>query len=209
MLAVAGDVPTAREHEPRAGRGMVEHGLSGAARVAVHAPRTSTTRTPSQPATARLITSRSSVAPGKTVMRVLRAVELADALRPARADDLVAAVKRVLGHVLAELAGDADGADVHRGFLLGTLVRWLTLQPATAPPARDRAQALRRPRSFPRCAAQGLGVDDEIESVRLTVADVVFQAARQLVRVGSVMSAGTATDANTTSPPAVTSLELV
>ena len=52
-------------------------------------------------------------------------------------------------------------------------------------------------------------MDDEIESVRLTVADVVFQAARQLVRVGSVMSAGTATDANTTSPPAVTSLELV
>src|SRR3954466_13395673 len=38
VLAVAGDVPTAREHEPRAGLCVVEHGFSGAGGVTVHAP---------------------------------------------------------------------------------------------------------------------------------------------------------------------------
>ena len=45
------------------------------------------------------MTSRSSVAPGRTVMRPLKRVELPHALLPTHADHLVAPVKRVLHHV--------------------------------------------------------------------------------------------------------------
>ena len=74
---------------------------------------TSTTSTPSQPATARSMISRSSVTPGNTVMRPLNAVELVHALRAADTDHLVAAVKRVLDHVLPELPRCPDDADFH------------------------------------------------------------------------------------------------
>jgi hypothetical protein len=68
--AVAGDVPPAREHEarPPEARGRAPPGPFPTKYP--WTPRgTSTTSTPSHPATARLMTSRSSVAPGTTVMR--------------------------------------------------------------------------------------------------------------------------------------------
>ena len=75
---------------------------------------TSTTSTPSHPATARLMTSGSSVAPGMTVMRPLNLSSFPTLCSPAHADDLVAAIERVLHHVLAELSGGSDDADPHR-----------------------------------------------------------------------------------------------
>jgi len=47
---------------------------------------------------------------------VAEAVQLVNALLPADSDDLVPAVERVLGHVLPELADDAD---LHRFLLAG------------------------------------------------------------------------------------------
>lgn len=69
VLAVERDVPPPRDHEARAGRRVVEYRLGSARRVPVDPPRASTTRTPSHPATARMMTSRSFVAPGMTVIR--------------------------------------------------------------------------------------------------------------------------------------------
>src|SRR4029077_1449802 len=77
VLPVTGDMPAAGQHQPRAGCREVEHRLSGPCRVAVDTRGTSTARTPSHPATACLMTSRSSVAPGTTVMRPVSASSLA------------------------------------------------------------------------------------------------------------------------------------
>jgi hypothetical protein len=71
VLAIAGDVPAAGEDEAGAGLGVVEDGPGCARGVAVDAQGTRTVRTPSQPATAFLMTSESSVAPGTIVMRSL------------------------------------------------------------------------------------------------------------------------------------------
>jgi hypothetical protein len=73
IVTVTRDVPPAGKHQPRALRRVVEHRLSRLGRVPVHARGTSTVRTPTQPATALLMTSRSSVAPGTTVMRPVNA----------------------------------------------------------------------------------------------------------------------------------------
>ena len=44
----------------------------------------------------------------------LEPVELAHAWLPAYADDLVAPIERMLDHVLAELPGGSDDANLHR-----------------------------------------------------------------------------------------------
>src|SRR5215218_6456952 len=76
VLAVEGDVPATGEHEARSWRAW----SSTAWAVPVEYPwtprGTSTTSTPSHPATARLMTSVSSVAPGTIVMRPLNASSL-------------------------------------------------------------------------------------------------------------------------------------
>lgn len=46
---------------------------------------------------------------------ILQIVELVDALLPANSDYLVAALQRMLRHVPAELAGDADDANLFHG----------------------------------------------------------------------------------------------
>ena len=78
VLAVARDVPPAREHEARAPEAR-SRALPGPSPSSTrgHPRGTSTTSTPSHPATARSITSRSSVAPGMTVMRPLNASSFA------------------------------------------------------------------------------------------------------------------------------------
>ena len=73
VLAVARDVPPVREDEPRARRRVVEHRLRGAGRVVLDAPGHQHRE---HPVTAALMTSRSFVAPGMTVMRPLNASSL-------------------------------------------------------------------------------------------------------------------------------------
>src|SRR5512132_3729532 len=74
---------------------------------------TSTTSTPSQPASARLlgVVRRSR----NDADLPLEGIELADALLPADGDDLVAALECVPNHVPAELPRGADDTDPHRG----------------------------------------------------------------------------------------------
>src|SRR3954470_9092180 len=123
VLAVAADVPAAGEHQPRAHRRVVEHRLGRTGRVAVHAPR----REHHQHAVAAADRAPDDLAvvsgAGIDGDAVAEAVELSDALLAAHADDLVATVERVLRHVLPELAGDADDADLH-GCLLGGRHSW-------------------------------------------------------------------------------------
>ena len=71
VLPVAGDVPAAREDETRFRRRVVEHRLGVPVEYPCTPRGTSTTSTPSHPATARLMTWRSFVAPGMTVIRPL------------------------------------------------------------------------------------------------------------------------------------------
>ena len=115
VLAVAGDVPAAREHQPCARLGVVEHRLRRARRVAVHAARDEH----DEHAVAARDRALDDVAvvgrAGHDGDPALELGELADALLAAHGDDLVPAVQRVLDHVLPELAGRADDADPHDG----------------------------------------------------------------------------------------------
>ena len=114
VLAVERDVPAAREDEARARLGVVEHRLRRPRRVPVDTPRgehhehavAPLDRPPDHVAVVRLA--------GDDRDPVPEVVELADALLPADADDLVAALERVPDHVAAELPGRADDADLHR-----------------------------------------------------------------------------------------------
>jgi hypothetical protein len=69
VLAVARDVPPAREHQARARTRGVEHRLGRSRRVPLDPPRDQHDQHPSHPATARSMTSGPFVAPGMTVMR--------------------------------------------------------------------------------------------------------------------------------------------
>src|SRR5690349_11032617 len=79
------------------------------------------------------MTSRSLVAPGMTVMRSFEGIELFDAAVAAHADNLVAAIQSALHHVLPELPGSPNDANLPH-------VRKLTLGRRAAPP---RASGIR------------------------------------------------------------------
>jgi hypothetical protein len=114
VLAVAADVPAAREDEARARRRMVEDGLGRACRVPVHSPRDEHHEHPvtssNRPADYRAIVRRAR----DDLDLPLELVELADALLSAHGDNLVAAVERMLDHVSPQLPGGADDADLHQ-----------------------------------------------------------------------------------------------
>ncbi len=111
VLAVEADVPAATEHQARPRLGEVEHGLGGTARVLLHAHGDEH----GQHALAAGDGLGDHLAivgvAGEELDPPTEAVELADAGLAADADDLVAAIERVLDHVLAELARGADDAD--------------------------------------------------------------------------------------------------
>lgn len=71
VFAVSGNVPAAGEYEARRRACVVEDSLRRSQRVLVYPQGTSTASTPSHPSTGFLITGRSFVAPGKTVIRPL------------------------------------------------------------------------------------------------------------------------------------------
>src|SRR5690606_32070556 len=108
---VAGDVPAAREDQPGALRRVVEHGLRGAGRVAVDAVRDQDGENPVAPGD-RLPDHLAVVGrPRHDGDAALELLELLDALLPADADDLVAAVEAVADHVAPQLARRPDDAD--------------------------------------------------------------------------------------------------
>ena len=120
VLAVAGDVPPAREHQPRSRLGVVEHRLRRPRRVAVHAARDEHDEHPVAAGDGPLDDVAVVGRAGHDGDPALELGELADALLAAHGDDLVPAVQRVPDHVLAELAGRADDADPHGAATSGT-----------------------------------------------------------------------------------------
>src|SRR6266545_2985802 len=110
VLAVARDVPPAREHQARARRRMVQHRLGRSRRVPVDASRDQHDEHPVAPGDRSL--------DGIGVVRRSRhdrdaageLVQLVNAFLPAHADNLVAAIERVPHHVAPELAGGPDDA---------------------------------------------------------------------------------------------------
>ena len=81
----------------------------------------STVSTPSHPATALLMTSPSFVCPAMTVDASFERVEFSYAALAAHADHLIAAIQRVLDHVLPELPRRPDDADFHLAHLASRL----------------------------------------------------------------------------------------
>ena len=113
VLAVAGDVPAAGEHEPRARLGVVEHRLRRAGGVALHA---AWDEHDEHAVAARDRASDDLAVVGRAghdFDAALESGELADALLAADSDHLVPSVQRVLDHLLPELPGRADDADPH------------------------------------------------------------------------------------------------
>ena len=115
VRAVTRDVPSAREHEACAWTRVIEHGLGRSGRVAVDA--------------ARDENGEHSVAPLHRALdylavvrrsrndrdAILEPIELLHALLAAHAHHLVAAIERVLNHVLPELPRGSDDADLAGG----------------------------------------------------------------------------------------------
>ena len=112
--AVAADVPPAREDEARTRRRVVEYRLGRAGRVPVDAARDED-HEHSVAARDRFLDDLGVVRRSRNDSDApLELVELPHALLPAHADHLVAAIKRVLHHVLPELPRGSDDADSHR-----------------------------------------------------------------------------------------------
>jgi hypothetical protein len=114
VLAVARDVPPAREHEVRPRSRVVEHRLDRSRRVLVDPPRDQHDEHPVAPGDRALddlgVVRRSRNDSDAPLVRV----ELLHALLSTHANHLVASIKRVLHHALAELPRGPDDADPHR-----------------------------------------------------------------------------------------------
>jgi hypothetical protein len=114
VLAVAGDVPAARENESCPRRRVVEHRLGRSRRVPLDPPRNEHdehTFAPCHCALDHLSVVRRSRNDGDAA---LEPVELPHALLSADAYHLVAPIERVLHHVPPELPRGSDGADLQR-----------------------------------------------------------------------------------------------
>src|SRR6185369_13088515 len=113
VLAVEGDVPSAREDEARAWRRMVEHRLGRSRRVPVDASRGHHDENP--------VASRDSALDDLAVVGrslddsdvPLERVELPHALLAAHANHLVTPIQRLLDHVLPKLPRSPNDAHPH------------------------------------------------------------------------------------------------
>lgn len=89
--AVAGDVPSAREHQTRPRLGMVEHGLGRSRRIPVDSSRDKYGERPVASRDRALADLRIVRRPGNNGDASLERIELSDAFLPAHADHLIAA----------------------------------------------------------------------------------------------------------------------
>src|SRR3990170_9162859 len=120
ILAVACDVPPAREDEARPRGRIVKNGLRRSRGVLVNPPRDQHGEYP--------VASCDGLQDNLAVVRhprndcdaPLERVELPHAFLSANADHFVASIKRMLHHVLAELPRGSDDAYLHRAPPLGT-----------------------------------------------------------------------------------------
>src|SRR3954454_16495389 len=120
VLAVARNVPSAREHKPSTGRRMIKYGFSRSGRVPTESARNEHNQHPVAPSDCELDDLRIVCCSRNHGDPSLKSVELAHALLTADTDHLVAPVQRMLHHVPPELPGGADDADLHERRLSNT-----------------------------------------------------------------------------------------
>lgn len=104
VAPIPADVPATRKDQPDISGGKIKDGLSGSRRIALHAPRYQNAE---DPVASRhgLFDDRSIIGPpGKDRNPVAEACQLVQAYWAADTNDLVAQGKRMLVHVLPQLA---------------------------------------------------------------------------------------------------------
>ena len=140
VLAVPRDMPAAGKDEPRARTCVVEYRLRRSSRVMLDPPRNQHREHPVTPRDGfpdRFAIIRRA---GNDRHALFEPVKLACAALTANANDLVAPVKRVLHHVLSELAGCPDDAHFHRALPSRPTVCHMTLE-ITRPRKRAKPAA--------------------------------------------------------------------
>src|SRR3954449_4907120 len=123
VLTIAGDVPTAREHQPCPGLRVVEDRLRRSRRVAVYSPRDEHDEHPVAARDSPLDDLAVVGCAGHDGDPPLELGELADALLAAHGNYLVLPVQRVLDQVPPKLPGRTDDADPHAS-LPSWVLRW-------------------------------------------------------------------------------------
>src|SRR4051794_2258035 len=134
VLAITGDVPPAREHQPRPRLRVVENRLRRCRRVTVYPPRDEHDEHPVAARDRPLNDLAVVGCAGHDVDPALELGELAHALVAAHGDHLVPPIQRVLDHVPPELPGRADDANPHGTPRLQSI---RSVEPTRATSSRD------------------------------------------------------------------------